>query len=457
MWRKHRVFAIALAAGTTLRLATMLGFRPALLPEDSFAYLHDSVTLIPDPTRPMGYPALLLILSPLHSLDVVTVAAHVAGLGIAVSIYALLRRYGLPGWGAALSVAPVLFDPRQIWLEQAILADTQFEVLVVAAVLMLARRGTPSVRQATVAGLAVALAGLTRGNGIALVVVIVAYLLIRRAGWRAASAAALACALPLCGYLVASRLAQGTFALTNSDGMFLWSRTMSFADCAKIKPPPDLVPLCRENQPDANRSPAPKWSWGFQVSDRKPADYLWAPNAWWRTGSRPGFTARNNHLAMQFALKAISAQPLDFARVVAKDVMLTFVNTDHAMEFPAGPYLPHLSGSDTTALRQYAHTVSNTHAVQPWASFMFTYQQRVRLPGVLFFLIMLAGLGGVIRNWRRAGGPALLPWVTAAAIVVVPVALHEYSYRYALPAVSLACMAAALSLTHAPADKGRGC
>ena len=42
--------------------------------------------------------------------------------------------------------------------------------------------------------------------------------------------------------------------------MFLWSRTMSFANCAIIKPPADLVPLCPQNQPDHPTSPAPAWS-----------------------------------------------------------------------------------------------------------------------------------------------------------------------------------------------------
>ena len=55
----------------------------------------------------------------------------------------------------------------------------------------------------------------------------------------------------------------------------------------------------------------------------------------------------------------------------------------------------------------------------------------------------------------RAGypwcGAAVLLWVCAAVTVVLPIAEHEYTYRYVLPAVPLACMAAALAWAHRPA------
>jgi hypothetical protein len=63
----------------------------------------------------------------------------------------------------------------------------------------------------------------------------------------------------------------------------------------------------------------------------------------------------------------------------------------------------------------------------------------------VFGLVMLAGLAGVARNWRRWGGPAALPWTLALIDLVIPVAAHEYDYRYAISAVPLACLAAGLT------------
>jgi len=66
------------------------------------------------------------------------------GLAIAVMIYALLRRYGLPGWGATLAALPVLLDVYQIQLEQEMLASAAFGFVVMAALtLILWWRGKP--------------------------------------------------------------------------------------------------------------------------------------------------------------------------------------------------------------------------------------------------------------------------------------------------------------------------
>jgi len=72
------------------------------------------------------------------------------------------------------------------------------------------------------------------------------------------------------------------------------------------------------------------------------------------------------------------------------------------------------------------------------------YQHGFFLPGPLFGAIMLAGLAGILIPSRRSPA-AILLWLSAVIIMVVPTAEHEYTYRYVLPAVPLACMALALA------------
>ena len=247
----------------------------------------------------------------------------------------------------------------------------------------------------------------------------------------------------------------GQFNITNSTGMFLWSRTMSFANCAIIKPPADLVPLCPQNQPDHPTSPAPAWSVSALLDERSPADYLWAPGAWYRHDAHPGINAYNNKLATQFAERAILAQPLDYLKTVGKEVFLTFFATDRSESylsdhFTVAPHVTTLAPYMKSYEYRYAHTTSNTHVVQPWAYFMFLYQMPVWFPGVVFCAVMVAGLVLLIRRWRGWGVYAGLAWGVAVVNLVVPIAAVELDYRYALSAVPFACLALGLACIRKP-------
>ena len=70
-----------------------------------------------------------------------------------------------------------------------------------------------------------------------LLVVLLAALLIRRSGLVTVLAALLAGALPVAAYAAWFSVHEHQFSLTRSDGVYLWSRTMLFVDCAVIRPP----------------------------------------------------------------------------------------------------------------------------------------------------------------------------------------------------------------------------
>jgi hypothetical protein len=461
---RHRLFSLALAAAVVPRVIATLGFQPAVLFRlDTYDYLWGAVHFSPNLVNPSGYSVFLRLLLPFHSIVLVVVIQHLLGLVAAGMVYALLRRYGLPSWGATLAAAPVLFDPAQFLIEQFIMADLLSMVLMVMAFAVLLMRDSPSVGRIATAGLLMGASATIRPTTLPLVMLIPVYLLIHNVGWRKAGAGLAAGALPVVAYMGWFDAAHGSFNMSNSNGLFLWSRTMSFANCGVIKPPADLRALCPENQPpplavaDPSRRPLPK-------------KYLWNHDAWqWQPSSQQfvpdtaAFTQANNSRALQFAIKAIAAQPMSYVGVIARESVRPFTKTN-SLRFPT--YQP-ATDTLTRADRPYAigavvaytgntQGVSNdlgyafgTRVEQPFAFLIRGYQRYIFLPGPLFAAILLVGLAGLLIPRRRTAAAAYL-WVSALIIMILPTAEHEYVYRYVIPTVPLVCIAAALTLRKTP-------
>jgi hypothetical protein len=254
---RNPLFAAALVFAALLRVLVMVGFRPAVLIRlDSYIYLMDATRWTPDPDNPSGYPVFLWLLRPFHSLGLIAGVQHLMGLGVAVLMYATLRRYRVPRWAAVLATAPTLFDPRQLLIEHSVMADTLAMLLMIAGFAALLVPRTPSLRWSGAAGLLLGLASLVRPTMLPLLALAALFLLISRTGWRKAIAVLVAGVLPVASYGAWFFMSYGVFNLTNSSGLFLWARTMTFAKCAVIKPPPDLLPLCPGQNPGV-AGPAP--------------------------------------------------------------------------------------------------------------------------------------------------------------------------------------------------------
>jgi len=102
--RRHWLFAGALGLAVVPRVIVMAGFAPAALFKlDTYDYLWDATHLMPNPVNPSGYSVFLWLLWPFHSLVLIAALQHLMGLGIAVMIYAVLRRRGVSGWLATLA------------------------------------------------------------------------------------------------------------------------------------------------------------------------------------------------------------------------------------------------------------------------------------------------------------------------------------------------------------------
>lgn len=474
--RRHRFVAVVAVLACVPRLVTMLGFRPAvLLPLDSYDYLWGADHLAPGVINPSGYSLFLLLLKPFHSLVVVVVLQHLAGLTIGVLVYLIARRYGVPTWGATLAAAPVLFDPSELMAEQLITADLAAMTVMMAGLAILLLRDTPSLRWVTIAGLLIGLSVTIRPTNAPLVVLAPGYLLAVQAGWRhrigwlRAGAALLAGLAPVLAYMGWFAAVNGPFELTNSDGLFLWSRSMSFANCAVMKPAANLLPLCPNAQPVGSSALAPS-------SRPQPTYYLWSHTSWqWRQGRQQGqrhpsngdvpdiaaFTPANNDLARRFAIAAIEAQPAAYLSTVTHEAVRVFTQPS-SLRFPAdqphagsaGPGLRDLRYA-TDAIRAYTGTSQGlTHDLgysygtrlgSPYAAVIDAYQRVIFLPGPVLAVIMAVGLQCCLLPRRRTAASVLL-WGSAAILMILPVAAHEYSYRYDLPCVPLAATAAALAL-----------
>ena len=461
--RRHRLFSVVLGVSVLPRVIAMLGFRPAILFKlDSYDYLWDAAHLRPNPVNPSGYTVFLWLLKPFHSLVLIAGLQHLLGLTAAVLVYATARRLGVRAWIATLACVPMLFDPALFLIEQLIMADLlAMAAMITAFAVLLLARDQPSLPRSAAAGLLMGASAVVRPTTLPLVLFLAVYLLARRAGWRRAVTALVAGAVPVVAYMSWFAAVYGSFNLTNSNGLFLWSRTMSFANCATIKPPPDLVALCPDRQPGALAQP---------VASRRllPKQYLWDHQTWmWTSHTAPdgivpdteAFTAANNQRALRFAVRAIEAQPLGYAEAVAHDLTKPFRAAD-IFPFP-GPAQPSISTLGPAnrvyalaAVRAYVGSTAGigpylghhlgARLAEPYAHLIRAYQRVIRLPGPLFALILLVGLAGMVSPRRRVGAAVLL-WVSALVTVILPIAEHEYTYRYVIPAVPLACLAAALA------------
>lgn len=449
-------FALLLALGTALRALAIAGYRPVLWFNDAYDYVRIGLSPFAHPLRPQGYGLALWLLKPVHSLTTVVALQHVLVLVVAIAGYRLTTR-GLGvrrGW-AALAIAPVLLDPYQVQLEHMPMSDTLFFGLAFGAVALLVRcdppRGTAArtLGRVAAAGLLFGLATITRTVGVPLVVLGVLYLVVRcrAAGSRRIRVAApvllvAVFAVPVGAILVWFQAEHGRYALGDADGVFLWGRTASFADCDAHTPPPRLRRMC-PTKPVGERSASSTQIWEAG-----------SPTGWQH--GRP-FSPETNERGREFAIWAIGNQPGDYVRTVSCDVFVrSFAWSNHGYphpwtvsfyQFPKQPRpSPHIAliggGTDESVSRAYEHGPAATRVVEPFGGLLRAYQAHVRTPGTVLGVAALVGAVGVFRRGNPAAMPALLMWCTGMALVVTPPATVDFDSRYLLPAAPFLLMAA---------------
>ena len=173
-------FAAALAAGAGLRLVAMIGYPGALwFAGDSYVYLGAALRLQPNLSKTTGYSLFLKALEPFHSLTLVAGLQHLMGLGIAVMIYVLARRSGVPQRWATAATLPVLLDGFFVEDEHMVMAEVLFTFLVMLSMLIILWRSRIGWPAALLAGLLASCAVDVRSEGLPVLVLFPAVLLIR--------------------------------------------------------------------------------------------------------------------------------------------------------------------------------------------------------------------------------------------------------------------------------------
>ncbi len=463
---RHGPFLLALVGGALLRWTAVRAYPHGLwFTGDSYFYLGYALHPEPPASKTLGYSLLLRLLEPLHSLTAIVIVQHLMGLGIAVMVYAVLCRARLPAWAAAIVTLPILYDAYQIELEHLLMSEALFTFLIAAALTLLlwGDRPGPAWWMALPAGLLLGYAVLVRSAGAPLIPVVLLLLLLfrrdkpprllprllprARPDLRPALAFGALAAVPLVAYALWFHAERGTYGLTTSDGIYLWGRTAGFADCAKMRPPPDEQGLCLDAEAKAEQDPPGHLIWRADIPPRQRFASVVSPEA--------------NATLRSFSIHAILAQPGDYLRTIADGIGMAFATgrhphptaaTEGLYHFPDTPQLFPGGRSWTgrgTALSdamRYGRTDEPSRVVQPQAGHMIRYQERYYLPGpALGVLFALGGAGVLVARRRRR--EVLLAWGTATTLLVFPIASADFDYRYVVPPMPFACLAVGLGLS----------
>ena len=442
--RRHWLLLLLIVPAIALRVLAWLAYRPALLYIDSFRYLDNLHALRGDQLNPIGYDLVLRPLLAVGGLAFVAAVQHIAGILIAVGVYALVRRLGGRSWVAALAAAPLLLDAYQVQIEQNILSEVLFEALLLALLWLLLGRGTPGWRRSGLAGLVLGAAVLTRLVGITLALPLLVFLVAaggawrRWEGWRRAGIAVVGMLVVLMPYVVRVHAQTGNWSISGPSGSMLYGRTAAVADCANLRLDATLRVFCPA-EPIAERS----------VDDYTHADLDPA----WPGPLPPG--ADRKALAQNFAIEVLRQQFGDVADAVLTDFGKSFAwSREQALnDVPLDRWQFQLSYPEFAdrptiidlLTRQYDGMTTSVNV--PLASFLRDYQLGGGyVSGGVLGLAALVGLISVFRRREPARAGALFA-ASAGLVLLFSSALFEFSWRYQLPALVLFPVAGALGFT----------
>ncbi|SFD79685.1 hypothetical protein SAMN04487819_103201 [Actinopolyspora alba] len=452
--RQHWLLVLFLFVGVLLRIVVEIAYQPALLYIDSFRYLKDLGVFFPGNINPIGYEVLLL--GPVllvGDLGLVAIVQHLLGLGLALSSYALLMRFGCRRWLAALAVAPVLLDAYQLQIEHLIMSDLLFQVLLLLVVILLTWWGTPGPRLALLGGLLLGGSVLVRLVGLTLVVPAAVFVLLAaglrpRDGWRRRLGSALALVagfvFMLSAYAGYHMYWTGYPALGGSTGSVVFGRTAMVADCERL----ELTPAQRAVCPEA------------PVAERKRTGIDYYMHFFHNEVDAAELPEEVSYSEAQHSLafKVLRNQPFEVFGGIAKDFAKGFapMRTRSPGDVPLARWqfqteYPLYTNEWVTRDWLEYYDQGSYSVNERAAGFLRAYQLGGGYtPGTvlgLALVLTVAAMLGVGRA-RRSGLRAvcLLSGGLGTAVLFTAAAM-EFSWRYQLPALVLLPLAGALGIT----------
>jgi hypothetical protein len=474
--RRHWLISALLLAGLMLRVLAVIAYQPALLYIDSLKYIFGAWP----GNDPLGYNVILKVLLLGGTLTTVAVLQHLLGLAMAVTLYLLLVRRGVPRWLAALAAAPVLLDAYELQIEQTIMPDVWFEACIVAGLALLLWRPHPGPRRIAAGGLALGLSAPMAQVGQILILPALTYVLIVVTGWRRKlSQGAVLCvafALPIVAFSMQQYAANGHFSLAPAAGNTIYGRLAEAADCPTLNLPSYEQAVCPS--PALARELGPD---GLVHNPESPDHLYVAP---------PGHT--HAEVISDFNRRVLTQQPLRVVGNVLRDAVKLFAvdrvtsqgdtpisRWQFQTSYPTYGTTISLAPDHTIMLGLHFATSGGPEVIQPLpasmggqasvvrplAGFLRGYQLHGGYPpGPLLALATVAGLFGTLAVGalalaRRRPGPvaerqaarqqlalACLLVFGAAVAVLLASDAFEFSWRYQLPALVTLPPAGALGI-----------
>jgi hypothetical protein len=338
----------------------------------------------------------------------------------------------------------VILGGSELMLEHAILTDSLFIFLVNLGLWCVVRTWTGSRWWAAGVGLSMGCATIVRTAGLELLPFMILCLWLaptqlvtggghRLRQWRATTFAAgvAASLLVILPFLYAHKQDTGSWGFTSAGYLQLYGRVASWADCTKFTPPVGTAKLC-VNTPVSQRLGPGVYQYSLQGPVYRAYQY--------RTPKE------ENGQLKAFALAAIRAQPLTYLEFVGRDLVRVVDPT-----FPSSPYTGignraygytpdgNLSFYFDTSRLAGVERIVNSYYHSPGllagnVDILKSWDRDTRLEGPAMAIVLILALCAPLLASGITRRAAILYAVASAVLIVGPIVVFEYDWRYVVPA-----------------------
>jgi hypothetical protein len=474
------VLAVIVLLGLALRVYFLFQYRPALLGyPDSANYINAARTgVFQDPARVAGYVLFLRLLHLIYPhLEFVAAVQHLLGIASGLLLFDAVRRAGVARWVGLVPAVIVMLGGLELMLEHAILTDPLFIFLVDLSIWFCVRAWTGSRRWALLTGLSLGCAMIDRTEGVVVFPVLLICLMIApggvvarrhsvsrtseegRLGWRqpfrerpvaawrlgAALLCLAGCLLIVVPFLYEHDRKTGSWNFTSSGDIALYGRVAPWANCQRFTPPAGTRDLCI-SQPVSKRLGSNAW----QYDTLSPAVKVFGDDR-----AVPGENAK----LKAFAEAAILGQPLDYLHYVVRDLARAV-----DPNFPTSPY-PAIGDrgygtEDAATVDEMLDRARTLGVIRSFVnkyyspveldagnvSFLRSWDHSTRIVGPVMILLVVLALASPFVATGLPRRMAILCLGSAAAIIIGPVLLLEWSARYEVPGLGPLGAAAGIAL-----------